>query len=138
MNPDSPALPPDAYKQGLAIRRRTLGDAHVDRALANAGPLQAELQQLVTAYAWGSVWTRPGLSPRDRSLATVSMLVALGKTKELEGHVRGALNNGVTPEELKELLLHSTVYCGFPAAIDAFRTAVPVIEQHLQQAQNAA
>ena len=124
-------LSADAYQEGLAIRRRTLGDAHVDRSLANAGPLQAELQELVTAFAWGTVWTRPGLSPRDRSLATVSMLIALGKTKELEGHVRGALNNGLTAEELKEVLLHSVVYCGFPAAIDAFRAAVPVIEQHL-------
>lgn len=123
-------LSPDAYEKGLEIRRRTLGDAHVDRALANAGPLQQELQELVTAFAWGTVWTRPGLSPRDRSLATVSMLIALGKTQELQGHVRGALNNGVTPEELKEVLLHSTVYCGFPAAIDAFRAAVAVIEQH--------
>lgn len=119
-----------AFEDGLAMRSKTLGAPHVERALANAGEFQTDLQHLVTSFAWGTVWTRPGLEPRDRSMITVAMLIALGKQKELEGHLRGALNNGVTPEELREMLLHSAVYCGFPAAIDAFRTAAAVIEQH--------
>lgn len=120
----------DAFEQGLDMRRMVMGDAYVERAFANAGEFQAELQQLVTAFAWGTVWTRPGLMPKTRSMVTVAMLIALGKHKELEGHLRGALNNGVTVDELKELLLHSAVYCGFPAAIEGFRLAVAVIEQH--------
>lgn len=121
---------PQAFEDGLAMRKKTLGEPYVERALANAGAFQTDLQHLVTSFAWGTVWTRPGLAPRDRSMITVAMLIALGKQKELEGHLRGALNNGVTPDELREMLLHSAVYCGFPAAIDAFRTAAAVIEQH--------
>lgn len=141
MNQDRPALPfdpstpiADAFEPGLEVRRQVLGSAHVDRALNNAGDFQAELQELVTAFAWGTVWTREGLPLKTRSMLTVSMLVALGKQKELEGHLRGALNNGVTVDELKEILLHSAVYCGFPAAIEGFRTAASVIEQY--QAEN--
>lgn len=119
---------PQAYEDGLAMRRRTMGDAYVDRAFANAGPFQAELQHLVTSLAWGTLWTRPGLAPRDRSMITVAMLIAQGKQKELEGHLRGALNNGVTPDEIKEMLLHSVAYCGFPSALDAFRTAAAVLD----------
>lgn len=133
--PDTPAdlahnVSPQAYEDGLAMRRRTMGDAYVDRAFANAGDFQAELQHLVTSLAWGTIWTRPGLVPRDRSMITVAMLIAMGKHKELEGHLRGALNNGVTPDEIKEMLLHSVAYCGFPAALDAFRTAAAVVEAH--------
>lgn len=123
---------PQAFEDGLAMRKKTLGEPYVERALANAGAFQTDLQHLVTSFAWGTVWTRPGLAPRDRSMITVAMLIALGKQKELEGHLRGALNNGVTPDELREMLLHSAVYCGFPAAIDAFRTAAAVVEQHQQ------
>ncbi|AKJ28294.1 carboxymuconolactone decarboxylase family protein [Caldimonas brevitalea] len=119
-----------AFDGGLAVRRKVLGDTHVDRALGNAGAFQADLQELVTAFAWGTVWTREGLPLKTRSMLTVAMLVALGKQKELEGHVRGALNNGVSVDELKEVLLHSAVYCGFPAAIEGFRTAAGVIEQY--------
>ena len=129
--PFEPSTPiADAFEAGLAVRRQVLGDAHVDRALGHAGEFQAELQELVTAFAWGTVWTRPGLPPKTRSMITVAMLVALGKHKELEGHLRGALNNGVSVDELKEILLHSAVYCGFPAAIEGFRTAAAVIEQY--------
>lgn len=119
-----------AFEPGLQMRRKVLGPAHVERSLSNAGSFQAELQELVTAFAWGTVWTREGLPPKTRSMITVAMLVALGKQKELEGHLRGALNNGVTVDELKEILLHTAVYCGFPAAIEGFRTAAAVIEQH--------
>lgn len=133
MSPNDPPtdltrnLSPQAFDEGLAMRRRTMGDAYVDRAFANAGDFQAELQQFVTTLAWGTFWTRPGLAPRDRSLITVAMLVAQGKHHELAGHLRGALNNGVTPEELKEMLLHAIPYCGFPTALEAFRTAAAVL-----------
>jgi 4-carboxymuconolactone decarboxylase len=86
------------------------------------------MQEFITANAWGNVWQRPGLDLKTRSLITVAMLAALGKQTELKGHVRGALNNGVTPEELREVMLHATVYCGFPSAIDAFRSVVEVVE----------
>ncbi|MCM5678222.1 carboxymuconolactone decarboxylase family protein [Schlegelella sp. S2-27] len=129
--PFEPCTPiADVFGPGLEVRRKVLGDAHVERSLNNAGDFQAELQELVTAFAWGTVWTREGLPLKTRSMLTVAMLVALGKHKELEGHLRGALNNGVTVNELKEILLHSAVYCGFPAAIEGFRTAAAVIEQY--------
>jgi 4-carboxymuconolactone decarboxylase len=114
--------------KGLATRRAVLGDVYVDGALAKATPFTAPLQELVTRHAWGNTWQRPGLDLRTRSIATVSMLVALGKVHELKVHVRGALNNGVTQEELQEIFLHASVYCGFPAALDAFRTAAEVID----------
>jgi 4-carboxymuconolactone decarboxylase len=86
------------------------------------------MQAFITANAWGNVWQRPGLDLKTRSLITVAMLTALGKQQELKAHVRGALNNGATPQEIRELMLHATVYCGFPSAIDAFRCATEVIE----------
>lgn len=119
----------DAFRDGLAMRQRVMGTDFVERAFANADDFHAELQQLVTSLAWGTVWPRSGLDPKTRSMITVAMLVALGKRQELEGHVRGALNNGVTVEELKEMLLHSAIYCGFPAAIEGFRAAKTVIDQ---------
>lgn len=119
----------EAFRDGLAMRQRVMGPDFVERAFANADDFHAELQQLVTSLAWGTVWPRPGLDPKTRSMITVAMLVALGKRQELEGHVRGALNNGVTVEELKELMLHSALYCGFPAAIEGFRAAKTVIDQ---------
>jgi len=109
--------------KGLATRRAVLGDAYVDAALAAASPFTAPLQELVTRHAWGNTWQRPGIDLRTRSIVTVSMLVALGRMHELKIHVRGALNNGVTVGELQEILLHASVYCGFPAAVDAFRHA---------------
>lgn len=113
---------------GLATRRQVLGDAYVDAALGRSTPFTAPLQELVTKHAWGNTWQRDGIDLRTRSLVTVSMLVALGKTHELKIHVRGALNNGVTPAELQEIFLHASVYCGFPAALDAFRVGAEVIE----------
>lgn len=118
----------DLDPQGLATRRAVLGDAYVDAVLAKATPFTAPLQELVTRHAWANTWQRGGIDLRTRSIVTVSMLVALGRTHELKIHVRGALNNGVTVEELQEIFLHSTVYCGFPAALDAFRTAAEVVD----------
>ena len=114
--------------KGLATRRAVLGEAYVDSALAKATPFTEPLQELVTRHAWGNTGQREAIDLRTRSIVTVSMLVALGRMHELKIHVRGALNNGVTKEELQEIFLHASVYCGFPAAVDAFRTAAEVID----------
>ena len=113
---------------GLATRRKVLGDAYVDAALGRVTPFTAPLQELVTKHAWGNTWQRDGLDLKTRSIVTVSMLVAMGKTHELKIHVRGALNNGVTPEELQEIFMHASVYCGFPTSLDAFRIGSEVID----------
>lgn len=112
---------------GLATRSSVLGQDYVSTALKNATEFNAPLQELVTKHAWGNTWQRKGIDLKTRSIVTVSMLVALGRMHELKLHVRGALNNGVTKEELQEIFLHASVYCGFPAAVDAFRTASEVI-----------
>lgn len=111
------------YDDGMAVRREVLGDAHVDRASAGATDLTRDFQELITEYAWGTVWTRPGLDRRTRSLITLTALVAGGHHDELALHLRGALRNGVSVEEIKETLLQSAVYCGVPAANTAFRIA---------------
>jgi 4-carboxymuconolactone decarboxylase len=122
-------LPQDPELQaGLATRRAVLGHDYVQAALDKATPFNEPLQELVTRHAWGNTWQRKGIDLRTRSIVTVAMLVALGKMHELKIHVRGALNNGVTPAELQEIFLHASVYCGFPAAVDAFRTAGEVID----------
>ncbi len=117
----------DRYKKGLATRRAVLGDAHVDRALASRTPFTAEFQELITRYAWGEIWTRPGLPKATRSLLTVGMLVALHREEELRLHVRGALRNGATVDEIKEVLLQAAIYCGVPAANSAFRVVADVL-----------
>lgn len=113
----------DRYTTGMQIRRAVLGDAHVDRVSANRSAFNEELQNLITRYAWGEIWSRPGLSRHDRSLITLTALVALNRPDELRLHLHGAINNGVTREEIKELLLQTAVYCGVPAANAAFRIA---------------
>lgn len=113
---------------GLATRRKVLGNDYVQAALDKATPFSAPLQEFVTRNAWGNTWQRDGIDLKTRSIVTVSMLVALGRMHELKVHVRGALNNGVTSQELQEIFLHASVYCGFPAAVDAFRTASEVID----------
>lgn len=113
---------------GLATRRAVLGDAYVDAAIGRSTPFTAPLQDMVTRHAWGNTWQRDGIDLKTRSIVTVAMLVAMGKTHELKIHVRGALNNGVTPAELQEIFLHASVYCGFPAALDAFRVGSEVID----------
>lgn len=114
---------PDLFDKGLATRRAVLGSDYVDQALQNADPFSLPLQEFVTQYAWGDVWNRPGLARRERSLLVLGMLTALNRPHELKLHLRGALNNGVTREEIREALLQSAVYCGAPAAMDSFRVA---------------
>ena len=116
------------YDKGLATRKAVLGADYVEAALQKSTDFTRPLQDLVTRHAWGNTWQRDGLDLKTRSIVTVSMLVALGKMHELKLHVRGALNNGVTREELQEIFLHASVYCGFPAAIDAFRNAAEVVD----------
>jgi 4-carboxymuconolactone decarboxylase len=116
----------DRYAAGLEVRRAVLGDAHVDRALDRRNDFNEEFQDLITRYAWGEIWTRPGLERRTRSLLTIAMMVALGRQEELRLHLRAAFNNGVTREEIKEVLLQAAVYCGVPAANTAFHIAEEV------------
>jgi 4-carboxymuconolactone decarboxylase len=113
----------ERYERGLAVRRTVLGDAHVEATLARRTTLTHEFQELLTRYAWGEVWDRPGLPRHTRSLLTVAMLVALNRPEELRLHLRAAGNNSVTPDEIKEVLLQAAVYCGLPAANAAFRLA---------------
>lgn len=116
-----------SYEAGLKTRREVLGDEYVARALANADDFTRPFQEFVTAHAWDAVWNRPGLDRRTRSLLNLAMLAALGKGPELALHTRGALNNGVTPEEIREVFIQVAGYAGFPAAVEAFRVAQPVI-----------
>src|ERR1700685_1342414 len=120
-------MPEDRFEQGLEVRREVLGDEHVDRSLAAASDFMRPMQEFVTEYCWGAIWTRPGLDRRARSLINLGMLTALGKGPELELHVRGALRNGVTEVEIQETLRRAAVYCGVPAAIEAFRRADAVL-----------
>jgi 4-carboxymuconolactone decarboxylase len=108
---------------GVEVRREVLGAEHVERSMANASEFGRPIQDLVTEYCWGAVWSRPGLDRRTRSLVNLGMLTALNRRHELRVHVRGALNNGVTREEILETLLQAAVYCGVPAGMDAFRAA---------------
>jgi 4-carboxymuconolactone decarboxylase len=110
----------DLYERGTRIRREVLGDEHVDRSLARAGEHTREFQELITKYAWGEIWARPGLDRRLRSCVTMTALVALGRFDELELHIRGAQRNGLSNGEIEEVLLQTTVYCGVPAANSAF------------------
>jgi 3-oxoadipate enol-lactonase/4-carboxymuconolactone decarboxylase len=110
----------ERHKKGMAVRRAVLGDAHVDKAIANSTPLTQEFQDFLTRYAWGEIWDRPGLPRHTRSLLTIAMMVALNRGDELRMHIRAAKNNGVTPEQIKEVLLHTAIYCGLPAANAAF------------------
>ncbi|AWI31876.1 4-carboxymuconolactone decarboxylase [Streptomyces tirandamycinicus] len=121
------AVRPDPYEAGMRVRRAVLGDAHVDRAMAAADEFTADFQELITRYAWGEVWTREGLDRRTRSAVTLTALVAGGHLEELAFHTRAALRNGLTPTEIREILIHAGVYCGVPAANAAFRVARSVI-----------
>jgi 4-carboxymuconolactone decarboxylase len=119
----------DEERRGTEVRRAVLGDAHVDRAEAARTSFTGEFQDLITRYAWGEIWTRPGLDRRMRSCITVAMLIALNRNEELALHLRGALRNGVTVDELKEILLQTAVYCGIPAANSAFGVAAKVLAE---------
>jgi 4-carboxymuconolactone decarboxylase len=125
-------------EEGLAVRREVLGREHVDRALVEASEFARPMQELVTEYCWGAVWSRPGLDRKTRSLLNLAMLTALNRRHELELHVRGALTNGATVSEIQEVLLQAAVYCGVPAAMDAFRAAEKVIAQQSAAAEALA
>jgi 4-carboxymuconolactone decarboxylase len=118
----------DLFDRGLAIRRDVLGAEYVDAALKNADDFNRDMQELVTQYCWGDVWNRPGLDRRTRSFLNLAMLTALNRPHEIKLHVRGAINNGLTKDEIKEVFLQSAIYCGVPAAIDSFRVAKEVFK----------
>jgi len=118
----------EQYAKGLATRRQVMGEDFVARALGGATEFTRPMQDYITHNAWGDVWQRPGLDLKTRSLITVAMLTALGKQHELKGHVRGALNNGATVAEIQEVLLHASIYCGVPTAVEAFRSAAEVVD----------
>jgi 3-oxoadipate enol-lactonase/4-carboxymuconolactone decarboxylase len=114
---------------GMRVRREVLGDEHVDRAVAETTPFTADFQDLIARYAWGEIWSRPGLDRKTRSCITLTALTALGHFEELALHVRAALRNGLTPDEIKEVLLQAAVYCGVPAANQAFAVAQRVLTE---------
>jgi 4-carboxymuconolactone decarboxylase len=119
----------ERFDAGLGVRRAVLGDAHVDRSLANRTDLTTEFQNLITRYAWGEIWTRPGLPRHTRSLLTISMMVALNRSEELALHLRAAKNNGVSRDEIKEVLMQTAIYCGVPAANSAFHLAQKIFDE---------
>ena len=119
----------ERYESGMKVRREVLGDAHVDRTMTRRTPFNEEFQEFITRYAWGSVWTRDGLDRRTRSCITLAVLTALGRENEIAMHVRAARTNGLTPEEIGEVLLHTAVYAGVPAANAAFAIAERVLAE---------
>lgn len=133
---DTVDLNTEQFAKGLAVRREVLGDAYVDKSLKNPDPFMLPLQKLVTEWCWGEIWTRPGLDRKTRSVVNLAMLTALNRPHEVRLHVRGALNNGLTKDEISEILLQSAIYCGVPAALDSFRIAADVIKE--VEAENAA
>ena len=117
----------DLFKKGLEVRREVLGASYVDGSIAKADDFMMAFQRITTEWCWGYAWTRPGLDRRTRSIVNLAMLTALSKPAELKLHVKGALTNGLTVEEIKEILLHATVYCGIPAGLEAFKAAHEVL-----------
>jgi 4-carboxymuconolactone decarboxylase len=117
------------YEQGMKVRREVLGDGHVDRSLQNRNEFNEAFQDLITRYAWGEIWSRPGLPRQTRSMITLAVMVALNRGDEFRMHVRAAIKNGVTREEIKEVLLQTAIYCGVPAANSAFHAAEEVLEK---------
>ena len=119
----------DLFDRGLALRREVLGPAYVDKSISSANDFMMAFQRITTEWCWGYAWTREGLDRKTRSLINLAMLTALNRSPEVKLHVRGALNNGVTVDEIKEVLLHATVYCGIPAGLDAFKAANEVLKE---------
>ena len=119
----------DLYERGLEIRRAVVGTEYVERSLAEADDFTRPLQELVTRYCWGDVWSRPGLERRERSMINLSMIAALNRPHELKLHVRGAINNGLTKDEIREILLQVAIYAGVPASLDSFRVAKEVLAE---------
>jgi 4-carboxymuconolactone decarboxylase len=128
----------DTYKAGLAMRRQVLGDKYVDESLRKATDFNRPLQDYLTEHAWGAVWTREGLPPKTRSMLNLAILTAINRPNELAIHLRGALNNGVTREEIREIFLHCGAYCGAPAALDSFKLASKVFDEIDAEQQAAA
>jgi 4-carboxymuconolactone decarboxylase len=120
------------HEKGMKVRREVLGDEHVDRAVANTTPFNEPFQDFITRYAWGEVWARPGLDRKTRSFITLAALIALRAENEIAMHVRAALRNGLTPEEISEVILHTAIYAGLPAANGAFAIAKQVIEEQAE------
>ena len=118
------------YDIGLKMRKQVLGDAYVDRALANVDDFNRDFQRIVTEYCWGEAWGDETLKPRERSILNLGMIAALGKMEEFQTHVRGALTNGLTPNEIRAVLTQIAVYCGIPVGVDCFRVARPIIAEH--------
>jgi 4-carboxymuconolactone decarboxylase len=123
------AMNRDAFEKGLKTRREVLGAEYVDQAIRNADDFNLPLQELVTEYCWNEIWNRPGLDRRTRSIVNLAMLTALNRPHELKLHVKGAINNGLSKDEIAEIFLQSAIYCGVPAAIDSFRTAKDVFKE---------
>jgi len=119
----------ELYEQGLKVRRAVVGDAYVDASLKNADDFSTPMQELVTQYCWGDVWSRPGLDRKSRSLLNLGMIAALNRSEELATHVRGAINNGMTKEEICEAFLQVAVYCGMPAGLTSFKVARQVFKE---------
>lgn len=119
----------ERYEKGMSMRRAVLGDSHVDRTIKNKNAFNEDFQDLITRYAWGEIWDRSGLPRHTRSLLTIAMMVALNRTEEFRMHVRAAFNNGVTRDEIKEVLLQTAIYCGVPAANSAFHAAAEVFKE---------
>ena len=122
-------MPNEMYEKGLQVRREVLGSEYVDRAIGSADDFNRDFQEILTEYCWGAVWGRPGLSRKQRSLNNICMLSALGRSHELELHLKGALTNGVSVDEIKETLIQVAVYCGAPAAVEGFRIARRVLDE---------
>lgn len=122
-------MPSERFEEGLKIRREVLGPVYVDRSIQSADDFTMPLQELITEVAWGAIWSRPGLSRKTRSLINLGMITALNRPHELRLHVRGAVRNGCTREEIREVLLQTVPYCGAPAALDSFRIAVEVLRE---------
>jgi len=126
----------ERYDKGMTVRRAVLGDAHVDRSIARRTPFNEEFQDLITRYAWGEIWTRPGLPRHSRSLITLALMIALNREEEFRMHVRAAFNNGVTQDEIKEVILQCAIYAGVPAANSAFHQAAQVFAEMEQAAKD--
>ena len=129
MSDDKKESMDDLFERGLALRREVLGAEYVDKSLQSANDFMMAFQRITTEWCWGYAWTRPGLDRKTRSLLNLAMLTALNRSPEIKLHVRGALNNGVTVDEIKEVLIHATIYCGIPAGLDAFKAANDVLKE---------
>jgi len=124
-----PGTHQDSYNTGVSIRKTVMGAAHVEHSLGQTSDFSRPIQEMITEYAWGKVWSRPGLDPKTRSMLNLAMLTALNRPHEFAGHVRGAVANGVTEEQIQEILLQTMIYCGAAAALDSFRVAETVLKE---------